>query len=305
VLESITHPCGPLLTPSAAPPHSPAPQPDVPAAGGTKLAASSTHPASPPQAPSTQHLHVASAVLACGRSFAADALAATAPELLVFLVKHCAAARSQGMTTLLRGYHGRPGATTSSGGEEAGHHHKSCVDEDGSEALDGLDPLDSALEWFGSGVWGVSEADVLSGTLMGEDTTTNEDRRLPPGAGGLSRAGSVQPGGGGGANGMAVALKGALTAPLPPPRWVDVALDRRLALLLALMARCALDPDAFARYGLQGPSVLCIPACHRVTCQHMQPLHLAQGVACYTVHHVVSPLQLGLTIQDKDCQIQH
>lgn len=33
----------------------------------------------------------------------------------------------------------------------------------------------------------------------------------------------------------------------PPPTWGDVGMDRRLALLLALMACCGLDPDAFNR----------------------------------------------------------
>ena len=32
--------------------------------------------------------------------------------------------------------------------------------------------------------------------------------------------------------------------------WNDSKLERRLALLLALMARCALDPDAFAKHSL-------------------------------------------------------
>ena len=32
--------------------------------------------------------------------------------------------------------------------------------------------------------------------------------------------------------------------------WNDSVLERRLALLLALMARCALDPDAFAKHSL-------------------------------------------------------
>lgn len=32
--------------------------------------------------------------------------------------------------------------------------------------------------------------------------------------------------------------------------WSEVFFDRRLALLLALMACCALDPDAFSKYGL-------------------------------------------------------
>lgn len=36
----------------------------------------------------------------------------------------------------------------------------------------------------------------------------------------------------------------------PPPTWGDVAMDRRLALLLALMACCGLDPDAFVKFGL-------------------------------------------------------
>jgi hypothetical protein len=242
VLASITQPCAPLLAASAAPPHSPALQP----AGGPtdKSGTGSTHT---PQAPSTQHLHVASAVLACGRSFAADALAATAPELLVFLVKHCAAARSLGMTTLMRGYHGRPGAVAAASGGEEGHHQKgggAGGEEDVLDELGALDPVDSALEWFGSGLWGASDGEVASGSLLvGEDSLSAEDRRMP--LGGLSRAGSAQPGVG--HTSMAVALTGALTAPLPPPRWVDVALDRRLALLLALMARCALDPDAFAR----------------------------------------------------------
>ena len=32
--------------------------------------------------------------------------------------------------------------------------------------------------------------------------------------------------------------------------WNDARLERRLTLLLALMARCALDPDAFAKHSL-------------------------------------------------------
>lgn len=263
MLASITQPCGPPLAASTAPPlpHSPAAQPE-PAADVSRLATSiAQHTSHPSPSSTTQHLHVASAVLACGRSFATDALAATAPELLVFLVKHCAAAKSQGMFSLMRGYHGRPGAATAGGGgsDEGAHHSKlgaggSGVDEDAGEELDGLDPLDSALEWFGSGMWGAGDGgDVGSGTLVvGEDSSSSEGRRMP-GAVGLSRAASVQPGashgaGGGGVGGLGVALGGALTAPLPPPRWEDVALDRRLALLLALMARCALDPDAFARW---------------------------------------------------------
>ena len=45
----------------------------------------------------------------------------------------------------------------------------------------------------------------------------------------------------------AALLLGLRDGGLPQSSWRDEAHDRRLALLLALMGRCALDPDAFAK----------------------------------------------------------
>lgn len=55
--------------------------------------------------------------------------------------------------------------------------------------------------------------------------------------------------------------------------WQDLWQDRRLALLLALMSRCSLDPEAFARYSLSHV-IKAQLACYDLRCRYYAGVYL-------------------------------
>ncbi len=178
-----------------------------------------------------QHLHVATALVSGHMEFAPEPLGATAPELLVALIRSCA---QQQPPTQQQQQQQRSGAVGGGG------------------------PGAAAAAGAGA-AYGVSGRPGPAAVLMGLEKAQQQQQQQQQAQQQVQQGGSV----GGGAGARSGAGAGGGAAPYPgvwegggaagggvpssTGAWEDVGSDRRLALLLALMARCTLDPDAFAR----------------------------------------------------------
>lgn len=186
------------------------------------------------------HQHVASSILSGAVGFVPEVLSATPPELLVSLLQQCTQQRS-GAEGPLRGFQGRPqpqtGVATAAGPDATTAAGMSCVGATG-----GLPPQTAA----GRGGPGPAGAAGAGAFMVG----TRGVNAYAQGGSSALALGEVDDGvlGGLGEEGSEAALLlGLRDGGLPQSSWRDEAHDRRLALLLALMGRCALDPDAFAK----------------------------------------------------------
>ncbi|GIL76440.1 hypothetical protein Vretifemale_6033 [Volvox reticuliferus] len=161
-------------------------------------------------------------------AFDPDALACTPPELLVTLLQQCSQnLHDMGMRS--------GGAGSHAGGTEERDSAETVAARAGGQA--GFRSMHRGFLGWPCAMEGMA-ATAARGT---GDGTSNSGR---PKATPLRNSGSSGGAGGGGGGGEAT-LSGAAVGP-----WQDDWQDRRLALLLLLIARCSLDPEAFAKYSL-------------------------------------------------------
>ncbi|KAG2450735.1 hypothetical protein HYH02_004573 [Chlamydomonas schloesseri] len=187
-------------------------------------------------------------------AFDADALACTPPELLVTLLQQCS-----------QTVHDAAGGGTGAGGGSALAALANGGDTSGLAGADGDDEAGRSLGSGGfasmrrgfvgrpcavSGGGAAAALPLQAAAAAAAAAAASTSGRGPARASGAgfpvaaaTQDGSGSAGGVGGVGGAL--LSGAAVGP-----WQDDWQDRRLALLLLLMARCSLDPEAFAKYSL-------------------------------------------------------
>ncbi|GLI64812.1 hypothetical protein VaNZ11_008219, partial [Volvox africanus] len=161
-------------------------------------------------------------------AFDPDALACTPPELLVTLLQQC----SQNLHDM----------DVRSGG--TGSHVGTPGERDSAETVAARAGGQAGFRSMHRGFLGRPCAMEGMGAPAARGTGDGANNSGRPKAMPLRANGSSVGAGGGGGGGEA-ALSGAAVGP-----WQDDWQDRRLALLLLLIARCSLDPEAFAKYSL-------------------------------------------------------
>ncbi|KAG2491355.1 hypothetical protein HYH03_010354 [Edaphochlamys debaryana] len=183
-------------------------------------------------------LLVSQQLLAGLLAFDADALAVTPPELLVVLLQQAAAARSgdEAAAAAAAFSSAHPNLVSSSADADGG----------GKPGGGGEGGFKSARRGFLGRPCAVAGGSPYAAGVLG--------RKAAAGAAGQGA--------------MAAGLAGAAVGP-----WRDDSQDRRLALLLLLIARCSLDPEAFARYSLSHV-VRAQLACEDLRCRYYAGVYL-------------------------------
>ncbi|KAG2491347.1 hypothetical protein HYH03_010347 [Edaphochlamys debaryana] len=170
-------------------------------------------------------------------AFDADALAVTLPELLVVLLQQAAAARSGDEAAAAAAFSSaHPNLVSSSADADGG----------GKPGGGGEGGFKSSRRGFLGRPCGVAGGSPYAAGVLGRTA-----------AAGAAGQGAV-----------AAGLAGAAVGP-----WRDDSQDRRLALLLLLIARCSLDPEAFARYSLSHV-VRAQLACEDLRCHYYAGVYL-------------------------------
>ncbi|MEW5300088.1 MAG: hypothetical protein WDW36_003044 [Sanguina aurantia] len=182
--------------------------------------------------------HISTCLIEGTSAFSPEVVASTPPELLVLLLQQCSDSTSSlGYSTMSRGFNGRPCSFTDtpSPAFPASHAQQTSTRGNAPGPPNHTDPHargSAQSPGHSSSSSKLAAASQLAGSQVrgwsSGQSTVDVDMAA------MMQAVGPQP-----------ARAGIYDGP-----WQDVYQDRRLAVMLALMARCALDPEAFALYNL-------------------------------------------------------